>query len=1209
MGIIGAANRYRIRAFMRVSASISRLLYGVFPACLVWVAPSSPGQGNAKANSPLGVLLSVQGDRAEVLRQGATVWQRADPTPPLNGLFPGDQLRTGPNSRVAVRWSDHTVTAIAPQSHLDLAPGPRFNLLKGIMYFFHRGKPGKFNLQTPTASTAVLGTEFNLAVADNLTTTLTMFDGEVEMSNPQGRLRLGSGEEGFAAPGQSPEKTARLFTVNIVQWALYYPGVLDPAELSLSRETETALAQSLAAYRKGDLLAALISYPPNRQPTSNDETIYRAALLLAVGEVEQAAKSLKELNVGLAVALRRLIAAVKLQDFPASVNSATSTSSEWLAESYYQQARFNLEKARVAAQRAVGKSPDFAFGWSRLAEMEFSFGRNDRAREAVGKSLRLAPRNAEAVALEGFLFAAKNEIPEAIQHFDQAIAIDSALGNAWLGRGLCRIRQGDAEAGLQDLQMAATLEPQRAPFRSYLGKAFNLTGDTTHALKELELARQLDRNDPTAWLYSALIKQQQSRINEAVRDLEESQRLNDNRRVYRSRLLLDQDRAVREANLASIYQDAGMSDLSAREAVRAVNADYANYSAHLFLAESYGAFRDPHLVDLRYETPSVNEYLLANLLADPRSGTLSPYVTEQEYSKLFEGDHFGFASSTTWLSRGDWLQTAAQYGIFDNASYAVEQRYSSFNGQRPNNELEQSLTSVKWKQHLTPRDSVYLEGIYSDATYGDLRQLYNPDASNTEIRFHETQEPLVLAGYHHEWGPGSHTLFLGGRLEDTLRASPRGTNANSDVLALFKDSGQVVGLPAAQSASGDILFPFFPSATLNYRSEFEAYTAELQHIWQSERHTVVAGGRFQSGTFDTAATVSDFAISGIGGNFGGVPTTNFFGSSLGASGATNDFVSRLERWSVYGYYQFKILAPLQVTAGLSYDWLDYPKDFRDSPLSNGQRKTDRFSPKSGLIWTPSRFTTLRAAYTRGLGGVSFDQSFRLEPSQVGGFNQSFRSLIPESVVGALAAPRFETWGLAFDQKFDTGTYLGIEADLLHSKADRDIGVFDLNNFPPQSTPSVTRENLNYYERNLLVSVNQLVANNLSLGARYRLSDSNLKRQLPSISPAVTQTAATDVSATLHQLSLFSLFNHPSGWFSSFESAWWAQGNRHYEPALAGDDFWQFNAFVGYRFPRRRAELSLGLLNLTDRDYRLNPLNLTAELPRGRTLVTSFRFNF
>ena len=63
------------------------------------------------------------------------------------------------------------------------------------------------------------------------------------------------------------------------------------------------------------------------------------------------------------------------------------------------------------------------------------------------------------------------------------------------------------------------------------------------------------------------------------------------------------------------------------------------------------------------------------------------------------------------------------------------------------------------------------------------------------------------------------------------------------------------------------------------------------------------------------------------------------------------------------------------------------------------------------------------------------------------------------------------------------------------------------------------------------------------------------------------------------------------------------------PLEPGDDFWQLNAFVGYRFPRRYAELSVGVLNLTDRDYRLNPLTLYAELPRERTAVVTLKINF
>jgi tetratricopeptide (TPR) repeat protein len=1160
-----------------------------------------------------GVILSVQGQVAEVLRAGASVWARADTNAPYNNLYAGDQVRTGMRTRVLVRWTDLTVTPIAENSHLQISARPRkragFNLLKGIIYFFHRDKPGEFDLQTPTVSAVVRGTEFNLQVADDGTTTLSLFDGAVEMTNQFGQLFLKSGEGGVAEPGRAPQRTAVLEMATVIQWALYYPGVLDWKELNLADEETKALAESLEAYRRGDLLAALAKYPEDRTPVSDNERIYRAALLLAVGQVDETEGLLKTLAPGrgrearelaLAEAIRKVIASVKGQRIEQERAPALAT--EWLAESYYQQSKSKLEEARAAARKAVEVSPDFAFALARLAEMEFSFGRIDAAGEAVEKSLQLAPRNAQALALKGFLLSAQNRISAAVDYFDQAIAIDGALGNAWLGRGLCRIRQGHAEEGRKDIQVAATVEPQRAVLRSYLGKAFSHAGDNVQALKELEFARRLDTNDPTAWLYSSLIKQQENQINEAVRDLETSQALNENRRVYRSRLLLDQDRSVRGVNLATIYEDAGMTDVSLREAVRSVNADYANYSAHLFLAGSYNALRDPRLVNLRYETPALNEYLVANLLADARAGTLSPYITQQEYSKLFERDHFGFSSSTEYLSRGDWTQNAAHYGIMGNTSYAAEVSYLSFNGQGPNNDLEQVTTSLKVKHHLTPQDSVYVQGIYSDAEYGDLRQHYDPNDANPDLRIKETQEPILLLGYHREWAPGSHTLLLAGRLQDTLRVS----TTNQPVLLLFRDTAPpqpVIALP----------YPGFPVTSLDYRSEFEAYTVELQQIWQSGSrsfregggHSVIVGARYQTGTFDSRGVLGSFVFTGVS----DATRTNVFGPFQGEANSP-PFETDLQRINFYGYHNWQVVEPLLLTAGVSYDILHYPLNHRESPLTDEERTTYQLSPKGGFIWTPLRNTTIRGAYTRSLAGVSFDQSFQLEPSQVAGFNQAYRSLIPESVAGSMPAAEFETWGLALDQKFGYGTYIGVQGEILSSEVDRSAGAIDaLFNFGFLFAPSKVREHLDYEERNLLITLNQLVGKSWVFGARYRVSEAELERDVTDIPLSVTPAAHSDREALLHQVNLYALFNHASGFFSSVESLWSKQSNRGDPPVLANDDFWQFNAFIGYRFPRRYVEVRAGVLNITDQDYRLNPLNLTSDLPRKRTVLVGLKFHF
>jgi outer membrane receptor protein involved in Fe transport len=278
------------------------------------------------------------------------------------------------------------------------------------------------------------------------------------------------------------------------------------------------------------------------------------------------------------------------------------------------------------------------------------------------------------------------------------------------------------------------------------------------------------------------------------------------------------------------------------------------------------------------------------------------------------------------------------------------------------------------------------------------------------------------------------------------------------------------------------------------------------------------------------------------------------------------------------------------------------------PISSKETSTEQISPKAGFIWTPARNSTVRFAYTKSLGGVSFDQSFRLEPSQVAGFNQAFRSLIPESVAGSTTGAKFETFGLAWDQKFDTATYVGIEADLYNSDVNRVIGAVDLN-FPPSTMPSSTRQNLRYQEKSLAVTVNQLLGDCWSVGGRYQFTRSELDTTFPDIPGSVTSGDHTKSEASLHQLTLFGLLNLPCGFYSRAEGIWTAQENDGAQSSLPGADFWQFNFYAGYRFPKRHAQIQLGLLNLTDTDYRLNPLNLYSEMPRGRTVAVSFQFNF
>jgi outer membrane receptor protein involved in Fe transport len=378
-----------------------------------------------------------------------------------------------------------------------------------------------------------------------------------------------------------------------------------------------------------------------------------------------------------------------------------------------------------------------------------------------------------------------------------------------------------------------------------------------------------------------------------------------------------------------------------------------------------------------------------------------------------------------------------------------------------------------------------------------------------------------------------------------------------------------------------------------YRSALNAGSAELQHLLLGGAHTLIVGGRYQGGTTDNTSRISR-------------DPTLFPPALLPAPVVQMNSVD-LERLSLYAYEQWQIAPPLRLIAGISYDRLVFPENIDLPPLSGGERTKSQVSPKAGFIWSPTDATTVRGAYARSLGGVYYDTSVRLEPTQVAGFVQAFRSVIPESVTGLVPGSEMETFGLTVEQRFPTRTYVGLEGQVLASEADRSRGVFNFVASP--ATPGTVRETLEFTELTLALTAHQFVRDNWVMGARYQLSDARLDDRLPEVPAAFYAPAQTHVESTLHHLTAYLRWHHPSGLFAQTDAAWYRQSNRGFPVARPGDDFWHFNAFAGYRFPRRRAEVRVGLLNLTGQDYRLEPLNLHADLPRERTVAVSLKVDF
>jgi hypothetical protein len=258
------------------------------------------------------------------------------------------------------------------------------------------------------------------------------------------------------------------------------------------------------------------------------------------------------------------------------------------------------------------------------------------------------------------------------------------------------------------------------------------------------------------------------------------------------------------------------------------------------------------------------------------------------------------------------------------------------------------------------------------------------------------------------------------------------------------------------------------------------------------------------------------------------------------------------------------------------------------PVSGGTTHRDLLAPKAAMSWTPFEAITLRGAYAKALGGVSFDESFRLEPTQLAGFNQAFRSIISESIVGSLAGPSYQIGGGGLDIRLPSHSYLTLQGQYQGCDVDQDLGVYYAQG--GQGVVGKFPEELRYKETSFLASFNQLLGRDWSAGVDYRYTDSQLNWFYPKLASIPATHAPLNRTETANL-------------------QWYLQDNSGYTPALPQSDFVQVNLLLGYRFFHRRADVAFGVLNVGGEDYNLNPLNVYNELARSRVFFGRVRLNF
>ncbi|HEY4732309.1 MAG TPA: FecR domain-containing protein, partial [Gammaproteobacteria bacterium] len=853
---VKARQRYFILIILGIMMSMPAVSIYAAEQCEPWVAR----------------IVSIQGT-VNTRPSDAARWSPAI----LNQTYcAGDIVHVGENSRAAIELSNETIIRLDQKtiivlSEIEEKESSWLEVLKGTIHIITR-VPKSLKIKTPYVNAFVEGTEFLIRVEDEQTL-VSVIEGQVMVENDLGRLLLASGQSSMTRDGEAPVLRLDIRPNDAVHWSLYYPSLLD---------------------KQG-------AAPPDGSTT--DATVWdllvQADALLAVGRVEEAAQLLGQVlelipDNSTAYAMLSIIALAQNEKDQALelANKALSFHPEsveaLIGLSYGLQAHFELEGARLQIEKALRYEPENALLMARLAELRLSLGDLDQALVVARRSVELNPQQARSLTVLGFVYLGKFKVQGAKEIFARAITLDQADPLPRLGNGLALIREGDLKSGRREIEIAASLDPNNALVRSYLGKAYYEEHRSKLAADQFELSRSLDPLDPTPWFYDAIRKQSENRPVEALFDLQKSIELNDNRAVYRSRFLLDQDLASRSASLARIYNDLGFQQLALAEGWKSVNTDPGNHSAHRFLADSYAVLP-------RHEIARVSELLQSQLLQPVNLNPIQPQLTESnlgildgagpsevafnEFNPLFVRNRFALQLNGIAGGNDTWGNDAVQSGLWNNFSYSLGQFHYENDGFRENNDQLQDIYNIFAQSALNHKTSVQFEYRKSETDKGDLPLRFDPADFDDTFREQDDSE-ILRFGIHRQ-----HT-----------------SRARTIVSALSRD------LNIIQQMST----PFF---TLENKNRQDGHIIEVWHQQESKTHTIITGaGSFRA---DSLLNV-DILDTGI---------TIF---------NTED---RIRHDNVYVYDQSDYFKDTHITLGLSWN-----------TTKDELAEVDQLNPKFGLMW-------------------------------------------------------------------------------------------------------------------------------------------------------------------------------------------------------------------------------------------------------------------
>ncbi|MDD5104756.1 MAG: TonB-dependent receptor [Desulfuromonadaceae bacterium] len=917
---------------MWMNLSVMLLIFATMSAAL-------PAHGETVCSHVTGRIVVREG-LVEVRRNGVSSWETGRAEQPVCA---GDTVAARHDGRATIRLENNTIIRLASNSAItftEVATGrpSLIDMLKGSAYFLSR-RPRPFSIKTPFANASVEGTEFQIRL-DDLQAEVNLFEGALSLRNEAGSLRIAAGETGVARAGAAPFAGMKVQPAHAVSWALYYPPLFDLR--ASAPEGWQRLMELLASGRDEDVRRAVAEFG-----LAHSDLLAMQSLLALVQNRDNDAETLAQ----------------------SAVDASPDGAAPLMACSYVRQSRGDINGALAVVEEITTNHPRHAVGLARYAELLLINGDIGRSREIAARAIELDPQVDAVAGLSGFSLLAERRPGKAREAFVAAETRNPAAPMPHLGLGIALIALRDVAAGREQIEMAVALDPTSSLLRSYLGKAYLEEGRFGDAGKQLEMAKEFDPNDPTPFLYTACLKQSLNRPVEALADAGESIARNENRLVYRSPHLLDQDLSVRLTSLAQVYGDLGFNNLALAEAARGLALDPDSPAGHRYLSDGYAALP-------RHQMARVSELLQSQLLNPLASDALQPHLHESrlgvaesginntlgynEYSSLF--GRRGVSAQAGGIVGNDRIlgDELVVTGNLPRGTISFGQYHQQSEGFRPNADYRQDIYRVFTQKVLSSQTSVQAEYRFRTFDRGDLEVRFDPADYLTSRRQDDTSQMFRLGG---RYAASTDITYLASLMYGTNRYGVDDTDNGSKIFGLKTDDDE--------------------------------YSAELQQLYRLRWLRLVSGMGVMLLERRDETELPSFDETGM--------------PLIDESGMLTLFLNKTKRnaeyYSAYSYATITLSKNMSLIAGLG---------------ANFTRGTDRdrnqLNPKTGLVWNPLPGTTLRAATFRTLKKPMIgDQT--VEPTNVAGFNQLYDDYESTS-----------SWryGVGIDQKIGDRLYAGAE---------------------------------------------------------------------------------------------------------------------------------------------------------------------------------------